>query len=276
MVNFIEPISNQDAFITRLFEAPGNKAVINYDQKNTVDPAFFYAAANHFLNRHLGGFNLLPIPEKKFPKLNYINTDIKLALKYLTDQDKFNKTIRPALTNVFYNAEENTLTATNCHILLSWQSTRHQGGYRAVFGNENLLLNIDAVGNIIKQTESEFKDGKYPDYNRVIPEGQISDDVNFIDDAKQDILFHFINCAKVLKIERPIVKLGNHYFNAYLLCRVLMYYKIQRPNDNLIIRTPKEKGRAAYFMSVNKDHKGVIMPMIFEENEIKDLHFKLS
>jgi hypothetical protein len=275
MFTFIESIKDKDAFITRLFEAPTDKAVLNSNQKNLIDPETFYQAATHFYNRHLGGFDLLPIQVKKFPRLIVINDDIKTALKHLTVQDKFNKSIRPAITNVFYNAAENMLVATDCHIIFCWKSFRHFGGYKAIFGDQNLMLNIDNLGNITQKTEKEYKEGKYPDYNSCIPEN-VQTDLSFtIDETRQNILFHFIKCAKVIGIDRPVIKIGSHYFNAHLLCRLLMAFKAQRPNVNLILSMPENKNKVAYLSSIYGDHKGVVMPLAFEDKDVINLHYNL-
>jgi hypothetical protein len=275
MLTFIDAITDKETFITRLFQSPGDKAVINSNQKDLIDPETFYQAATHFYNRHLGGYDLLPIQAKRFPKLITINDHIRVGLKYLTDQSKYNKDIRPALTNVFYNSSENMLVATDCHIIFCWKSLRHFGGYKAIFGNNDLILNIDSLGNIVEKTENEYKDGKYPKYNNCIPEN-VQTDLSFtIDEARQNILFHFIKAAKVIGIDRPVIKIGNHYFNAHLLCRLLMAFKAQRPNNELILSMPENKTKAAYLNSIHNDHKGVVMPLAFEDKEVINLHYNL-
>jgi hypothetical protein len=275
MLTFIDAITNKETFITRLFQAPGDKAVINSNQKNLIDPETFYQAATHFYNKHLGGYDLLPIPIKRFPKLITINDHIRVGLKYLTDQSRFNKDVRPALTNVFYNASENMLVATDCHIIFCWKSLRHFGGYKAIFGNNDLILNIDSLGNIVEKTENEYTEGKYPKYNNCIPEN-VESDLNFIiDEARQNILFHFIKCTKVIGIDNPVIKIGTHYFNAHLLCRLLMAFKAQRPNNELILKMPENKNKVAYLNSIHADHKGVIMPLAFEDKDVINLHYNL-
>lgn len=245
----LKAITSADEFIKSLFREPGSKAVTTYEGKHEIvdNPELFYQAVNLYLD-------YMVLPEKKFKNITNFDQEIKGLLKLLTPKDKFSRLLRPAMTNLYYNAARHEICGTDATIMWVYDSFHR-------LGEEDKLINTDKLGNIIITKESEYEGGKYPDYNAVLPTVNENDNKYHINDLMIDKIFYLVKLAKIVGLKYVYIKIGLSTFDGYSLARLIEAFKISLNNYNFILYVPKFN-RAAY-ISVNENrYKGLIMPMV--------------
>jgi hypothetical protein len=249
MFTQLQPLKNVDQFIKGLFSDPGSKAVTTYDGKNEIidNPVLFYQAVNLYLD-------YMVLPEKKFKKITNFDQEIKTLLKLLTPANKFDRYLRPALCNLYYNQAKREITGTNAQIIWTYQSYHE-------LGSENTFISTDKLGNIILTPESNFDGGKYPDYNAVFPIFNDNDEKFHLNELLIDRLYYFVKLAKICGLKVPNVKVGKCTFNAYLLINLIEAFKVSLSGYNFILHTPGVN-RGAYVYVNDQKYKGLIMPII--------------
>jgi hypothetical protein len=261
MFNTIAPLATKEEFFFLLFSDPNNKLVLTSEFIHSVTHEEFFVECYNRL-----GFIKLPI--KKFTKHKSIEDELRYNYKNLRPQEKYDRDLRPQMNNLYYDAKENCIVGTDAYIIFIDRSIPRI----KYLGDESLFINMDKLNNITMIEESKYTNGRYPAYKEVFPEFKEEDEVFHLGEFHFNVIFHFAKLCKVLKIPIPYITIGPACFNVHLLCRFIEIIKRNRPEYfiKLHISGPN---RAAYFVHSSGDTKGLIMPIIKDENS--NLFFKL-
>jgi len=257
--NFLktQQITDVHEFLKKLFLTPNDKAVKFFEGKNQIidDPELFFNAAKKYTINFL-------LPEKKFAAIKNLDHELKTFIKILTTKDKWDKQLRPAFTYLYYNAEKNEICGSDAHILWVFNA------YKFNLGDQNLYINTDKFGDIILSPESELHGVKYPNYIAILPEeSQTISNKFYISNYDINLIFYLCKLAKIVGLNIVPIKIGEAVFNGFLLARFIEAFKTSLPNYHILLNV-YARDRAAFISESGGRYKGLIMPMIQDDNKL--------